>query len=56
MKKILSLALALTLCLGLTVPARAVGKSGDTTFADAKGNIVTLSKPILYTISRFSIS
>lgn len=52
MKKLLSLILASALCLGLTVPALAAGKSGDTTVTDTKGNTYTLSNPILYTISR----
>ena len=52
MKKTLSLVLALVLCLGMTVPAFAVGKVGDTTIADTKGNIITLSNPVLYTITQ----
>ena len=51
MKKFLSLALALALCFSLTVPAFAANKAGDTTITDANGTY-TLSKPILYTISR----
>lgn len=47
MKKLLSLALALALCLGLTVPALAIGKVGDTTVTDSKGNVYTLSQPII---------
>ena len=50
MKKLLSLVLALALCLGLTVPALAANQAGDTTITDKSGNIYTLSKPILYTI------
>lgn len=52
MKKLLSLALAMALCLSLTAPALAVGKPGDTTITDAKGNTHTLSNPVLYTITR----
>lgn len=51
MKKLLSLALAIALCFSLAVPALAAGKTGDTTVTDTKGNIYTLSKPVLYTIS-----
>lgn len=51
MKKILSLALAMVICLSLTVPALAAGKTGDTTVKDVKGNTYTLSSPILYTTS-----
>lgn len=50
-KKMLSLALALVLCLGLTVPASAVGQAGSTTIDEQCGT-VTLSNPILYTVSR----
>lgn len=50
MKKLFSFAVALALCFGLTAPALAAGKPGDTTVQDAKGNTYTLSKPILYTI------
>ena len=49
-KRMLSFVLALAMCLGLSIPASAVGQAGDTTIADAKGNVYTLSKPILYTI------
>lgn len=49
-KRMLSFALSLAICLGLCVPALAVGQAGDTTIADMKGNIYTLSNPILYTI------
>ena len=49
-KKTLSLALALVMCLGLTVPACAAGEPGDTTVTDVKGNRYTLSNPILYTV------
>jgi len=49
-KRLLSLALALILSLSLSVPALAAGQPGDTTVTDAKGNVYTLSKPILYTI------
>lgn len=45
-KKVLSLALALALCLGLTVPAFAVG---ETTVKDEMGLEYTLSKPVLGT-------
>lgn len=55
MKKLLSLALAVALCLGLTVPALAADQPGDTTVTDAKGNVYTLSNPILYTISKEQI-
>lgn len=55
MKKLLSLALAVALCLGLTVPALAANQPGDTTVTDAKGNVYTLSNPILYTISKEQI-
>lgn len=51
MKKLLPLALALALCLSLTVPALATNQAGDTTITDANGTY-TLSNPILYTISR----
>lgn len=51
MKKALSYALALALCLGLSVLALAAGKPGDTTVTDKAGNSYTLSKPILYTIT-----
>ena len=51
MKKLLSIALALALCLGLTVPALAAGKPGDTTIVE-KGHTFTLSDSILYTFSR----
>lgn len=51
MKKLLSLALTLALSFSLTVPAFAANKAGDTTITDANGTY-TLSKPILYTISR----
>lgn len=50
MKKLLSLVLALALCLSLTVPALAANQSGDTTVTDTAGNTYTLSNPILYTI------
>lgn len=55
-KRLLSLALALVLCLGLTIPASAANQPGDTTVKDAKGNTYTLSKPILYTISKEQIA
>lgn len=55
MKKLLSLALALVLCLGLTIPALAVGKIGDTTVTDSKGNVYTLSQPIIQVYSREDI-
>lgn len=42
----------MALCLSLTVPALAANQSGDTTVTDAKGNLYTLSAPILYTISQ----
>ena len=45
-KKVLSLALALAMCLGLTVPALAVG---ETTIQDDKGFSYTLSKPLVGT-------
>ena len=58
-KKMLSLTLALVLCLGLTLPACAAektdgsaGTAGGSTVTDAKGNTYTLSNPILYTIDR----
>lgn len=50
MKKLLSLMLALVLCLSLSVPALAANQPGDTTVTDAAGNTYTLSNPILYTI------
>lgn len=50
MKKLLSLALALAVCLSLTVPALAANRAGDTTVTDTAGNTYTLSNPILYTI------
>lgn len=53
-KKMLSLALAMVLCLGLTVPASAVGQAGDTAITEQYGT-VTLSNPILYTISRADV-
>ena len=55
MKKILSLALALALSLSLTVPAFAANQPGKTTVTDSKGNVYTLSKPIIRTISREDI-
>ncbi len=45
-KKILSLALALTMCLGLTIPAMA---AGETTIQDDGGFSYTLSKPVVGT-------
>ena len=45
-KKILSLALALTMCLGLTIPAMA---AGETTIQDDGGFNYTLSKPVVGT-------
>ena len=55
MKKVLTLFLALMLCLSLAAPALAAGNPGDTTVTDAAGNIYTLSNPILYTLSRSDI-
>lgn len=55
MKKMLSLALTLTLCLGLTIPALAAGKPGDTAVTDSIGNTYTLSNPIMYTTSRAQV-
>lgn len=52
MKKLLSLALALAICLGLAIPAFAVGNPGEYTATDGKGHIFTLESPILYTFSR----
>lgn len=52
MKKLLSLALALAICLGLMVPAFAVGNPGEYTASDGKGHTFTLESPILYTFSR----
>lgn len=51
MKKLLSLALALTLCLSLNIPALAVNQPGDTTITDSKDNTYILTTPILFTIS-----
>ena len=48
-KKILSLALTLALCLGLTVPAFAAGEPGSTTIQDDGGFSYTLSKPLVGT-------
>lgn len=45
-KKVLSLALALVMCLGLTVPAMA---AGETTIQDSGGFSYTLSKPVIGT-------
>lgn len=57
-KKMLSLALALVLCLGLTLPACAaertdssVNAAGSTTVTDTGGKTHTLSNPVLYTMS-----
>lgn len=53
MKKTLSLALALVLCLGLVLPAcaaEAAANAGDTTVTDKNGNVYTLSNPVLYTV------
>ena len=57
-KKMLSLTLALVLCLGLTLPACAAEKTdssvnaaGSTTVTDTGGKTHTLSSPVLYTIS-----
>ena len=57
-KKMLSLALALVLCLGLTLPACAAEKTdssvnaaGSTTVTDTGGKTHTLSNPVLYTMS-----
>lgn len=46
-KKILSLALALAMCLGLTIPAFAAANVGDTTLVDANGTVYRLSNPIV---------
>lgn len=54
-KSLLSLALASALCLGLTVPALAAGKPGDTTITDSIGNTYPLSSPIMYTTSRAQV-
>lgn len=51
MKKLLSLTLTLALSFSLTVLAFAANKAGDTMITNANGTC-TLSKPILYTISR----
>ena len=48
-KKLLSLALALVMCLGLPVPAFAVGEHGSTTIQDDGGFSYTLSKPLVGT-------
>ncbi len=48
-KKFLSLALALVMCLGLTVPAFAAGEPGSTTIQDDGGFSYTLSKPLVGT-------
>ena len=48
-KKILSLALTLALCLGLTAPAFAAGEPGSTTIQDDGGFSYTLSKPLVGT-------
>ena len=59
MQKTLSFALALVLCLGLTLPACAAektdgptGTAGSSTVSDTKGNTYTLSNSILYKIDR----
>ena len=59
MKKTLSFALALVLCLGLTLPACAAektygptGTAGSSTVSGTKGNNYTLSNSILYKIDR----
>ncbi len=58
-KKMISLALVLVLCLGLTLPACAAektdspaGTAGSFKITDTKGNAYTLSNAILYTIDR----
>ena len=48
-KKLLSLTLALVMCLGLTVPAFAAGEPGSTTIQDDGGFSYTLSKPLVGT-------
>ena len=48
-KKLLSLALALVMCLGLTAPAFAAGEPGSTTIQDDGGFSYTLSKPLVGT-------
>ena len=48
-KKLLSLALALVMCLGLTVPAFAAGELASTTIQDDGGFSYTLSKPLVGT-------
>lgn len=40
------------MCLGLTVPALAAGKVGDTTVTDSRGNVYALSQPIIQVHSR----
>ncbi len=57
-KKMLSLALALVLCLGLMLPACAAEKTdssvnaaGSTTVTDTGGKTHTLSNPVLYTMT-----
>ena len=52
MKKVLSFVLNVALCLSLSVSAFAANQPGDTTVTDSKGNVYTLSNPILYTISK----
>lgn len=52
MKRIPSIALALALCLSLTVPVCAVNKSDNTAITDSIGNTYTLSNSVLYTLSR----
>ena len=47
MKKTLSFALALAVCLGLTVSVFADGKPGDTTVTDTNGITYQLSNPII---------
>ncbi|MEI3298245.1 hypothetical protein [Dysosmobacter welbionis] len=52
MKRIPSIALALALCLSLTVPACAANQSDNTAITDSIGNTYTLSNSVLYTLSR----
>ena len=50
MKRIPSIALALALCLSLTVPACAANQSDNTAITDSIGNTYTLSNSVLYTL------
>lgn len=55
MKRIPSIALALALCLSLTVPACAANQSDNTAITDSIGNTYALSNSVLYTLSRAQV-